>query len=93
LDEIWKDFERLGFGGGVQRRGTHVKLLERGSRDGRKCFWGNLGFYAVLRREMEWRVLDLVGFEVWAGVHVGGGSLMCFKEFIVLVGGGFVSGL
>jgi hypothetical protein len=49
------------FGGIVRRRGTDVNIPKIGSRDGVFVPWGNLGFYAVLRRELEW------GFYFWVG--------------------------
>jgi hypothetical protein len=42
--------------GKLQRRGTHVNTLKIGSRGELLCFWRNLGFYAVLRREYNWRI-------------------------------------
>jgi hypothetical protein len=53
LNGIELDFWDLAILGELQRRGAHVKTPEIGSRDGRKCFWGNLRVYAVLRRELE----------------------------------------
>jgi hypothetical protein len=41
------------FGGRFQRRGTHVNPLKIGSRAAQKCFWGNVGFCAELRREYD----------------------------------------
>jgi hypothetical protein len=68
----------LDFGGTVQRRGVHVKTPEIGSRDAQKCFWGNLGFYAELRRELFWgfwvvgQVLKVLeGVAAWGGRRGG----------------------
>jgi hypothetical protein len=49
-----EDFWGFRFLEEFQRRGADVSTLEIGSRDGKKCFWGNVGFYAVLRRELWW---------------------------------------
>jgi hypothetical protein len=56
-------FGGLEFFGKLQRRGAHVSILKIGSRDGIKCFWGNVGIYADLRRELGW------GWPVWAGLE------------------------
>jgi hypothetical protein len=51
--------------GELQRRGAHVKTPEIGSRDEVYCFWGNIGIYAELRRELKGglgNVLVLGGF-------------------------------
>jgi hypothetical protein len=80
----------LGFGGTVQRRGVHVKTPEIGSRDAQKCFWGNLGFYAELRRECfgVWvvgQVLKVLeGVAAWGREE--GGQLVFLLCVIVVVG-------
>jgi hypothetical protein len=51
LNENWVGFWDFVFWGNGRRRGVHVNVPEIGSRVGYLCFWGNLGFYAVLRRE------------------------------------------
>jgi hypothetical protein len=81
-----------------QRRGADVKLPKIGSRVGELCFGGIYGFYAVLRREFNWRNLDLTFFEVLFGSPRGdteeGGPLgvhsVSLGELFVLRGGGFV---
>jgi hypothetical protein len=40
-----------------------VSTLEIGSRGDIFCFWGNLRFYAELRREFGWGNFDLVFLE------------------------------
>jgi hypothetical protein len=40
-----------------------VSTLEIGSRGDVFCFWGNLRFYAKLRREFGWGNFDLVFLE------------------------------
>jgi hypothetical protein len=50
------------FGKAVQRRGTDVSTPKNGSRDGKFCFGGIMGFYAVLRREFWWGNLRWGGF-------------------------------
>jgi hypothetical protein len=54
----------FGIWGNGQRRGTDVNTLEIGSRDAQKFFWGNLGIYAKLRRELD---------EGWGGWSSFGG--------------------
>jgi hypothetical protein len=55
-----------------QRRGAHVSTPKNGSRGALLCFGGILGNHADLRRESEWRNLDLGFFEVLAVVPRGG---------------------
>jgi hypothetical protein len=47
-----KEFWELEFEGSVQRRGARVNTPKIGSRDGRNCLGGIMGFYADLRREL-----------------------------------------
>jgi hypothetical protein len=58
------EFGNFGFWRKSQRRGTHVSTLEIGSRGANKCFGGIYGFYADLRREIDWRNLKLEFFGV-----------------------------
>jgi hypothetical protein len=53
--------------GELQRRGVHVSTLEIGSRGDKKCFGGIYGFYADLRREVDWRDLKWDFFCVLVG--------------------------
>jgi hypothetical protein len=66
---------------GVQRRGAHVNAPKIGSRVGVFCFWGILGVYAVLRREIKWGNLSLVFFGFLGGDPRGvteeGGPYVC----------------
>jgi hypothetical protein len=48
LTENWKDFWGFEFLGELQRRGAHVSIPEKGSRDGKISFGGILCFYAEL---------------------------------------------
>jgi hypothetical protein len=80
----------LGFGGTVQRRGVHVKTPEIGSRDAQRCFWGNLGFYAELRRELIWGLGGWSSFEGFGGsrcVGEGGGGQLVFLLCVIVVVG------
>jgi hypothetical protein len=63
-----------------QRRGTHVSTPKIGSRGALLCFGGILGNHADLRRDFNWRNLDLGFFEVLDVVPRGGveeGGPMC----------------
>jgi hypothetical protein len=76
----WIEFWELEFWGKLQRRGVHVNIPEIGSRGGQKCFWGNLGFYAELRRELVVGFGDvsiLVGFGGISTWLSGGGGALC----------------
>jgi hypothetical protein len=91
---IWKF---LGFGifeSQVQRRGGRVNTLKIGSRDGQKCFGGILGFYAELRRDLDWGNLELGFFEDLFGGPRGateeGGPMGCFGGMFLLLVRGFV---
>jgi hypothetical protein len=68
MDKFWNDFGDWFFWGAGQRRGTHVSTPKIGSRVGVYCFGGILWFYADLRRELIWRNLNLMFFEVLTGV-------------------------
>jgi hypothetical protein len=86
--------------GAGQRRGTHVSTPEIGSRVGLFCFGGILGFYAELRRKLEWGNLRLGFFEVLGvsprGFTEEGGTFVCiwgnFRGFTALWVG-FVSSI
>jgi hypothetical protein len=80
----WGTLERFEigfFGGRVQRRGVHVNIPEIGSRGDAFCIGGILGFYADLRRELDWGNWELVFLEFWSGLHVSllrrGDNLVC----------------
>jgi hypothetical protein len=77
LRENWKFFGKLGFWGKRQRRGVHVRTLEKGSRGAERCFGGIFGNRAELRREWCWGNWDLIvfcvlGVEPRKGVEEGG---------------------
>jgi hypothetical protein len=65
------DFWGRIFWGNLSRRGVHVNTPEIGSRGDVLCFWGNIGFYADLRRGLEWALLDFGGL---LGDPRGGGE-------------------
>jgi hypothetical protein len=58
----------------VQRRGAHVNTPKIGSRDGEFCLGGILGICADLRREINWRNLDLGFLKVLVGGPRGTGE-------------------
>jgi hypothetical protein len=74
----------------IQRRGTHVNILEIGSRGALLCFGGILGIYADLRREFNLGNLSLGVLGNLGGVPRGsteeGGQfvlLLCLGESYV----------
>jgi hypothetical protein len=70
-------FGDLEFWGELQRRGAHVKTLEIGSRGDVFCFWGNIGFYAELRRESGLGLAVFERFGRCSAWVVGGGGALC----------------
>jgi hypothetical protein len=68
LNGIWNVLRNWIFWGNRQRRGVHVRTLEKGSRGAVFCFGGIWEFHAELRRECDWGNLDLVFFGVLVGV-------------------------
>jgi hypothetical protein len=67
--------------GELQRRGAYVSVLKIGSRGACFCFWGNLGIYADLRRELGWGNWDLGNFgelRRWAHVEEEEGGPIVF---------------
>jgi hypothetical protein len=88
LNENWKEFGFEKFGGTVQRRGTDVSTLEIGSRGEVLCFWGNVGFCAVLRREWvggfgKLEIFGILGGDPREAVEEGDTyvSFVCLGEF------------
>jgi hypothetical protein len=67
MDENWKLFGDWDFEEEIQRRGADVNTPEIGSRGRVCCFGGILGFYAELRRELIWGILNLGVFCVLGG--------------------------
>jgi hypothetical protein len=82
LHGFWEFLRGWNFWGRLQRRGVHVNIPEKGSRDGGKCSGGISGFYAELRRELVWGNLNLAFFGFLGGSPRGaveeGGPFMFF---------------